>query len=78
MPSLAVSDAEYEEVGEACFWVGDAMEGKGLVHRLAVLVPEANDFGFGLFVFGSSGLVALVERRAVIIFEEILGGRCSR
>ena len=70
MPSPAVS--------EAGFRVGDITEGKGLVYILAVLIPDVEDFGFGFPGLGSSGLVALDERSAVIRLEEISGGRCSK
>ena len=78
MPSSTVSDAEDDEVGETSFRFGEIVEGKGLVHGLAVLVPKSNDFGLGLSGFGSSGVVALVKRSAVISFEEISGGSCSK
>ena len=68
-----VSESKYEEVREASFRVGDITEGKGLVYSLAILISEVGPSGLG-----SNGLVTLVERSAVISFEEISGDRCSK
>ena len=70
MPSLALLDAEDDEVGEPGFQAGEITEGKGLVHGLAVLIPQPDNLGLGFLGLGSSGCVALVERRAVASFEE--------
>ena len=58
--------------------VGKIKEGKGLVYGFTVGVPQANDLGLGFAGFGSSGIVAFVERSEVINFEEISGGSCSK
>ena len=55
---MMVSDAEDEEVGETSFRVGEIMEGKGLVHGLAIFIPESNDLGLGL---SGLGVVALLN-----------------
>ena len=75
LPSLAVSQAKDEQVGDLVV-LGQAIQGAGAPVLLAEGFPEAKYFVAGLLLFGGGGSRGELERSAEISCEEICLGRC--